>query len=32
MAAQACVKLPGKITDEELEKEKGGGGLRYSSI
>ena len=21
---------PGKITDEELEKEKGGGGLRYS--
>lgn len=21
---------PGKVTDEELEKEKGGGGLRYS--
>jgi len=23
---------PGKITDEELEKEKGGTGLRYSDI
>lgn len=27
IALQAC---PGKITDEELEKEKGGSGLRYS--
>ena len=27
IALKAC---PGKITDEELEKEKGGSGLRYS--
>ncbi len=28
--AIALKAFPGKITDEELEKEKGGGGLRYS--
>jgi uncharacterized membrane protein YkoI len=26
----ALKAFPGKITDEELEKEKGGSGLRYS--
>ena len=30
-ARQIALKAhPGKITDEELEKEKGGSGLRYS--
>lgn len=28
--ATALKTFPGKITDEELEKEKGGSGLRYS--
>lgn len=28
--ASALKAFPGKITDEELEKEKGGSGLRYS--
>jgi uncharacterized membrane protein YkoI len=28
--AAALKAFPGKITDEELEKEKGGSGLRYS--
>jgi uncharacterized membrane protein YkoI len=28
--AVALKAVPGKITDEELEKEKGGSGLRYS--
>ncbi|MDQ6709713.1 MAG: PepSY domain-containing protein [Candidatus Dormibacteraeota bacterium] len=28
--AAALMAFPGKITDEELEKEKGGSGLRYS--
>lgn len=28
--AKALAAVPGKITDEELEKEKGGSGLRYS--
>lgn len=31
MARQAALKVrPGTITDQELEKEKGGSGLRYS--